>query len=58
MNDFEEKDAKANAAFDEFMKTSRLVIADEESRDLLFEVFIGGMQFMLNQISEEMRILK
>lgn len=54
MTDFEKKDAQANAAFDAFMAERNLVIRNEASRELMFEVWIGGMQFLLNQIGEEM----
>lgn len=55
MSDFEEKDALANAAFDAFMMEQKFIISDEASRELFFEVFIGGMKFMLKQILEEMK---
>lgn len=58
MSDFEEKDALVNAAFDAFMAEQHLVLGNEESRELMFEVFIGGMNFMLKQIGKEMGWLK
>ena len=53
MSDFEEKDAIANAGFDAFMARSHLVVGNEASREFLFEVWIGGMAFMLEQLKKE-----
>lgn len=54
MSDFEEKDALTNAAFDKFMVEHKIVLHDEATRELCFEVFIGGMNFMIKQIAREM----
>jgi len=53
MSDFEEKDTLANAAFDAFMSEQHLMIEDEDSRELFFQVFLGGMNFMLKQFVAE-----
>jgi hypothetical protein len=50
MSDFEEKDAIANAGFDKFVAERNLIVGNEESREFLFLVWIGGMQFMLQQL--------
>lgn len=55
MRDFEKKDVIVNAGFDAFMEQQKLVIGNEASRALLYEVWIGGMQFMLQQIVKEMK---
>lgn len=55
MSDFEEKDAIANAGFDAFMEQQGIVVGNEESRALLYEVFIGGMAFMIKQVRKEMK---
>lgn len=54
MSNFEEKDAITNACFDAFMEQQGIVIVNEESRALLYEVFIGGMAFMVKQIQKKM----
>ncbi len=49
MSNFEEKDALTNAAFDKFVEERKLMIGDEATRELMFDMFLGGMQFMLDQ---------
>jgi hypothetical protein len=56
MSDFEEKDAITNAGFDAFMAEHKLLIADEETRAIFFEVWLGGMNFMLEQIVAEYKL--
>jgi hypothetical protein len=51
MSDFEEKDVIANAGFDKFVAERNLIVGNEESREFLFLVWVGGMQFMLQQLA-------
>ena len=55
MSDFEEKDALTNAAFDAFMVEQKIMLSDEATREIFFEVFIGGMQFIIKQVLKEMQ---
>lgn len=54
MSDFEEKDALANAAFDKFMAERKILLSNEATREIFFEIFIGGMDFMIKQLLKEM----
>lgn len=55
MSNFEEKDTIANAAFDAFMEEQKMLIADETTREIFFQVWLGGMQFMLKQVTKELK---
>lgn len=50
MSNFEERDTLTNAAFDAFTEERKIIIADEVTRELMFDMFLGGMQFMLDQL--------